>query len=369
MRSNAPQRPRRGGRPRGSARPRRAAPAASSGAASATFVAAASASSGWPSSRYMSTRLITAVEAPGRALGRLLEEATRRPARCRSHRRRGRAPVSAASSCGSSSSTLRKASAASSVAPFGRERVAQVAPRLGLVGPQLGDAAQLLDRVVGAQLDPGAPGDPQQLDVVRRCPRARPAPHACAPRGSPRRRSGAAGVARRRPRSRDSDGRRHEPRSRFSVRRRPRQPALSVPAWIAVIATVLTMSGTVQPRLRSFTGLAQALQDRADRHRVRRALNRLVGDVAGVEVGEDEHGRPAGHLAVRQLERGHRRRRRRRRTGSAPPPSAPGGARAPARRPARTASTRSPLPDCAGRVGEHGHARLDPERLRRSRRS
>ena len=27
------------------------------------------------------------------------------------------------------------------------------------------------------------------------------------------------------------------------------------PAWMAVIATVLTMSVTVQPRLRSFTGL------------------------------------------------------------------------------------------------------------------
>ena len=49
--------------------------------------------------------------------------------------------------------------------------------------------------------------------------------------------------------------------------------------------------------------LAQALEDRPDGDRVGRALHRLVGVVAGVEVGEDEHGGPAGDLAVGQLDR------------------------------------------------------------------
>src|SRR5512132_4175547 len=44
--------------------------------------------------------------------------------------------------------------------------------------------------------------------------------------------------------------------------------------------------------------LAQALEHRADGDRVGRALHRLVGVVAGVEVGEHEHGGPAGDLAV-----------------------------------------------------------------------
>src|SRR5512133_4342010 len=47
--------------------------------------------------------------------------------------------------------------------------------------------------------------------------------------------------------------------------------------------------------------LAQALEDRPDGDRVGRALHRLVGVVAGVEVGEHEHGGPAGDLAVGQL--------------------------------------------------------------------
>src|SRR4030095_12244632 len=47
--------------------------------------------------------------------------------------------------------------------------------------------------------------------------------------------------------------------------------------------------------------LAQPLEDRADGDRVGRALHRLVGVVAGVEVGEHEHGGPAGGLAVGQL--------------------------------------------------------------------
>ena len=52
--------------------------------------------------------------------------------------------------------------------------------------------------------------------------------------------------------------------------------------------------------------LAQALEDRPDGDRVGRALHRLVGVVAGVEVGEHEHGGPAGDLAVGQLGAGDR---------------------------------------------------------------
>src|SRR5215207_2146665 len=52
--------------------------------------------------------------------------------------------------------------------------------------------------------------------------------------------------------------------------------------------------------------LAQALEDRADGDRVGRPLHRLVGVVAGVEVGEHEHGGPAGDLAVGQLGPGDR---------------------------------------------------------------
>ena len=47
--------------------------------------------------------------------------------------------------------------------------------------------------------------------------------------------------------------------------------------------------------------LAQALQHRADRDGAGAALHRLVGVVAGVEVGEDQHRRPAGHRGVRHL--------------------------------------------------------------------
>src|SRR5215213_11702837 len=52
--------------------------------------------------------------------------------------------------------------------------------------------------------------------------------------------------------------------------------------------------------------LAQALEDRPDGDRVGRPLHRLVGVVAGVEVGEHEHGGPAGDLAVGQLGPGDR---------------------------------------------------------------
>src|SRR3954470_1793514 len=47
--------------------------------------------------------------------------------------------------------------------------------------------------------------------------------------------------------------------------------------------------------------LAQTLEHRAYGDRARRALDRLVGVVAGVQVGEDEHRRAPGHRGVRQL--------------------------------------------------------------------
>jgi hypothetical protein len=52
-------------------------------------------------------------------------------------------------------------------AALGRERVAEVAPGLGIVGPQLGDRPQLVGRVVGAELHAGPARDPQQLGVAR----------------------------------------------------------------------------------------------------------------------------------------------------------------------------------------------------------
>src|SRR5215218_9505140 len=113
--------------------------------------------------------------------------------------------------------------------------------------------------------------------------------------------------------------------------------------------------------------LAQPLEDRADGDRVGRALHRLVGVVAGVEVGEHEHGGPAGDLAVGQL--------------------GPGDLGVDGRvvldrpldqevGPALTGDGGG-LPDLvdvaararlAGRVGEHGHPRLDAELGGRARR-
>ena len=52
-------------------------------------------------------------------------------------------------------------------AALGGQRVAEVAPGVGVVGPQLGDPPQLVDRVVGAGLDAGPAGQAQHLHVVR----------------------------------------------------------------------------------------------------------------------------------------------------------------------------------------------------------
>ena len=89
----------------------------------------------------------------------------------------------------------------------------------------------------------------------------------------------------------------------------------------------------------------QALQHRPDRDRVGAALHRLVGVVAGVEVGEDEHRRPAGDRAV--LELGARRRR-----GSTaasywigPSTSSSGARSRTSAVAARTFSTSAPVPD------------------------
>ena len=70
-------------------------------------------------------------------------------------------------------------------------------------------------------------------------------------------------------------------------------------AWMAVMATVLTMSATVAP--------AEVVHRRCSpcstgpTATAGRALHRLVRVVAGVEVREDEDGGVPGHLAARQL--------------------------------------------------------------------
>ena len=50
-----------------------------------------------------------------------------------------------------------------------------------------------------------------------------------------------------------------------------------------------TMSSTLAPRDRSAKRTREALQDRPDRPRAAQILAHLVGDVAGVEVGEHQH--------------------------------------------------------------------------------
>ena len=66
-----------------------------------------------------------------------------------------------------------------------------------------------------------------------------------------------------------------------------------------MIATVLTMSWHRRAAREVVDRLAQPLQHRPDRDRAGAALHRLVGVVAGVEVGEDEHGRAAGDRRCR----------------------------------------------------------------------
>ena len=86
----------------------------------------------------------------------------------------------------------------------------------------------------------------------------------------------------------------------------------------------------------------EALQHRPDRHRVGAALHRLVGVVAGVEVGEDEHRRTARHRTVLELGAPRRAGRRPRRTGSGPRRAARARARGPAR--SQRAPSRRPPP-------------------------
>ena len=74
-------------------------------------------------------------------------------------------------------------------------------------------------------------------------------------------------------------------------------------AWIAVMAMVLTMSSTSAPRDRSLIGLLRPCSTGPIGDRAGAALHRLVGVVAGVEVGEDEHRRPPGHRRVRASSR------------------------------------------------------------------
>ncbi len=113
--------------------------------------------------------------------------------------------------------------------------------------------------------------------------------------------------------------------------------------------------------------LAQPLQHRADRDRAGRALHRLVGVVAGVEVGEDEDGGPPGDGGVRQLGPGH---------GGVdrgvvldgPLDQQLGRAVADQRRGRRDLLHVAARSGAAGRVGQHRHPRLDAERRRGGRR-
>ena len=119
------------------------------------------------------------------------------------------------------------------------------------------------------------------------------------------------------------------------------QPA----AWIAVIATVLTMSRTSRSAGEVVDRLVQALQHGPDGDGSGAALHRLVGVVARVEVGEDEHRRAPGDGGVRASSPRRRRHRPPRRTGSGPRRGGRASARARAPWPSRTFSTSAPEPD------------------------
>src|SRR4029453_806570 len=110
--------------------------------------------------------------------------------------------------------------------------------------------------------------------------------------------------------------------------------------------------------------LAQALEDRADGDGVGRALHRLVGVVAGVQVGEHEHRGPAGARAVGQLGGGDLGVDGRvvldRPLDQEVGPALPGDRRRPPD--LLDVAARARLP---GRVGQQGHQGLDAERGRR----
>ena len=61
------------------------------------------------------------------------------------------------------------------------------------------------------------------------------------------------------------------------------------------------MSWALHPRLRSLAGRANPWRSGPDGHGAAQALGELVGDVAGVEVREDQHVGPARHGAARRL--------------------------------------------------------------------
>ncbi len=138
-------------------------------------------------------------------------------------------------------------------------------------------------------------------------------------------------------------------------------------AWIAVIATVLTMSSTSAPRDRSLTGFFRPCKHRADGDRAGASLDRLIGVVAGVEVREDQHGGAACDFGVGHLRLGHGRLHRR--------VVLNGPVDEQVRIPlAHQLRCRPDLVDVgagaarAGRVGQHGHPRLDTEPGRGARR-
>ncbi len=58
-------------------------------------------------------------------------------------------------------------------APLGRKRLAEVVPRVGVLGGELGRALELLGGVLGVELHARATGEHQQLDVLGRAGKAR----------------------------------------------------------------------------------------------------------------------------------------------------------------------------------------------------
>ena len=58
-------------------------------------------------------------------------------------------------------------------APLGGERLPQVVPSVGVLRSELGRASQLLGRILGVELHARAPGEHQQLDILRRASQTR----------------------------------------------------------------------------------------------------------------------------------------------------------------------------------------------------
>jgi hypothetical protein len=92
------------------------------------------------------------------------------------------------------------------------------------------------------------------------------------------------------------------------MRRAPIPPAGGdYKPWQTVMAATPTMSPGLQPRERSFTGLATALEHGAEGVGAGEPLGDLVADVAALEIREDQDVRVALDGSVRVLRGGHGR--------------------------------------------------------------